>query len=99
MRKFVTIRCDNRPIFQSRYVHSIRTKTFTNLEDVKEALIASASLKNIKQKEDYFFSMGLDYDRTIKYYDTVVELNLLYEKTKIENPKSKLQQLIELFTK
>jgi len=92
------IRCANRPIFQAKHVSSIRTKMFTHLPDVREAYIATHKMKSDQEKEDYFMSVGLDYQRTKQYYATVIELNRLWELTKIETPKKGLfTQFIEFF--
>ncbi len=84
------IRCDNRPIFQAKHVSTIRTKIFTSLYDVREAYIATHKMKSVQEKEDYFMSVGLDYQRTKDYYATVIELNRLWDLTKIEKPKKDL---------
>ena len=92
------IRCDNRPIFQAKHVSTIRTKIFTRLADVREAYIATHKMKSDQEKSDYFMSVGLDYQRTKDYYATVIELNRLWDLTKIETPKKDLfTQLIEFF--
>ena len=87
-RVSLKISCDNRPIFQAKHINSIRAKTFTHLPDVREALIATYKMKSEKEKEYYFMSVGLDYKRTQTYYPTVIELNRLWDKTKIEKPKT-----------
>lgn len=92
------IRCDNRPVFQAKHVSTIRTKIFTSLYDVREAYIATHKMKSAREKEDYFMSVGLDYQRTKQYYATVIELNRLWELTKIEKPKKDFfTHLKELF--
>lgn len=93
------IRCEFRPVFQAKHVSTIRTKIFTRLSDVREAYIMTHKMKSDQEKEDYFMSVGLDYQRTKQYYATVIELNRLWELTKIEKPKKDLfTQLKELFT-
>ena len=92
------IRCENRPVFQAKYVSSIRTKVFPRLADIREAYIMTHKMKSDREKEDYFMSVGLDYSRTKQYYATVIELNRLWELTKIEKPKKDFfTQLKELF--
>jgi hypothetical protein len=88
MIRILRIRCDQRPVFQANNIPSIRTKTFTHFPDVKEALIASQKIKLLKDKREYFVSVGLDYDRTVQYYDLVNELNELFDKTKVEPVKA-----------
>lgn len=96
-RRVTSIRCENRPVFQAKNVPSIRTKTFTYLPDVTDAIQACVNITSIQDKVDYFESVGLDYYNTVFYYDTVVKLNKQYDKCIITHQKSWLDNVLTKF--
>ncbi len=58
-----------------------------NIEDVDDHLQAVYRLKR-EDKEDYFMSNGLDYDRCYKYINVVKFLNRCWQKTPYNNTKN-----------
>lgn len=61
-------RCTGRSVFQ------VHQRVPVTLDDVRECIDASHRL-NPKDKEQYFYANGVDYDHVQKYYETVLQMN------------------------
>jgi hypothetical protein len=68
---------DQCAIFQIDDVFSQQRKMVTICE-VEEAIESTRSLSHLN-KNDYFYSLSIDYEKVKKYYEIVRELETLYQ--------------------
>jgi hypothetical protein len=71
---------DHYPVFQwggGRRGH--RPKPFLPLAEVEDALLATECMMRRQDKRDYFLSVGLDYEKVVRYYPVVVAWNAAWK--------------------
>jgi hypothetical protein len=75
---------DHCPVFQwggaCRGTRS-RQKPSLPLAEVEDALLATESMLRRQDKQDYFLSIGLDYEKVMRYYYLVVAWNAAWKAT------------------
>ena len=68
---------DNSRIFEIRDEYS-RNRKLVTISEVRDAIDTSRGLSCLN-KSDYFYSLGIDYEKVKTYYEIVSELEALYE--------------------
>jgi hypothetical protein len=80
----------SRQVFQT-----VPPRTAPTLADVRDAIEATSTLRR-SERNEYFYSLGIDYDRVCQYHDTVCALERCLQ-TQQDNHETILVELREHF--
>lgn len=85
---------DNRTIFQVE--NAFVDVTLTDVEDILESY-SKEKLYNRNDMVEHCYSNGIDYDRVVKYYNTVKNLNYSWKMSKPRTLSQNIKDFLTVF--